>query len=52
MSEYERLMDQRDFYQGEALQYKDDETKSKAFKLLADDYERRAKALTIEEALK
>ena len=52
MSRYEELMDQRDFYQGEALQYKDDETKSNAFKLLADDYERRAGELTIEEAMR
>lgn len=52
MNRYEELMDQRDYYQGEALRMKADETKSKVFKLLADDCERRAKELTIEEAMR
>lgn len=47
---YSQLMDQRDYYQGEARRHAHNEGKAAAFKLLADDYERRAYSLTIEEA--
>ena len=52
MSKYEEMMDQRDFYQSEALRFKDDPEKSAAFTMLAEDWEKKARNLKIEEALK
>lgn len=52
MSRYEEMMDQRDFYQSEALRFKDDEQKAQAFKMLADYLETQARDMTIGEALR
>jgi len=47
---YSQLMEKRDYYQSEARRCWANEKKAAAFKLLADDYERKARTLSIEEA--
>lgn len=47
MTKYEELMNQKDFYESEARRLPD---KADVFRLLAEQYERQALSLTIEEA--
>lgn len=49
MNKYEELMNQKDWYQSEALRFKDDEEKAAAFKMLADDLEQKARELPLKE---
>ena len=46
---YSQLMEERDYYQSEALRFKDDEGKAAAFKLLADSLEQKARELPLKE---
>ena len=46
---YSQLMDQRDYYQGEAMRHAHNEKKAAAFKLLADDLEQKARELPLKE---